>query len=275
VVGSKGGFRVPLPERVTVCKASNLKTYVHDLQGRVFFVSCVRASTDALLKARLGGQKVQRFDRLLTMETPRAGSVPALQGVFGQVIGVGGYRWLPVEELITVITGKDAANRFIGEAADSESRTLALVRGDCQTVVVPFSLFEETADGAKPDFGALSFTDYGHTVVLGEYEASADAILYEIDEEYRRKLNKERQNSEKSFGTSLRRLRIQRRLRRSDFAPLAEKSIARIERNEIGKPHGQSLKIIAQRLGIHVEQIEIYCYYSPIGARTPDPFSLL
>ena len=84
--------------------------------------------------------------------------------------------------------------------------------------------------------------------------ASSDAILYEIDEEYRRKLNKDRQSSEKSFGASLRRLRIQRRLRRSDFAPLAEKSIARIERNEVGKPHGQSLKIIAQRLGVAVDQ---------------------
>ena len=86
------------------------------------------------------------------------------------------------------------------------------MRGDRQTVVVPFSFFEETADGVKPDFSALSFTDYGHTVALGEYEAAADAILYEIDVDYRRKLNKERQNSERSFGASLRRLRIQKRL---------------------------------------------------------------
>jgi hypothetical protein len=47
------------------------------------------------------------------MERPRINSVPALQGVFAQVIGVGGYRWLPVEELITVITGENAGDRFI------------------------------------------------------------------------------------------------------------------------------------------------------------------
>ncbi len=132
------------------------------------------------------------------------------------------------------------------------------MRGDRQTVVVPFSLFEETADGVKPDFGALSFTDYGHTVALGEYEASADAILYEIDTEYRRKLNKERQKCERSFGASLRRLRIQKRLNRNDFAPLAAKTIARIERNEIEKPHGKSLDTIAHRLGVPVDQIETY-----------------
>ncbi len=70
------------------------------------------------------------------------------------MIGLGGYQWLPVEELIKVITGKDAVDRFIGGAADSESKTLlVLVRGDRQTVVVPFSLFDATADGVKPDFG--------------------------------------------------------------------------------------------------------------------------
>ena len=159
VIGSKGRFHVPLPDRVTVCKASDLKT-CDDLQGRIFFVSCVRASTDALLKARLGAPKVQRFDRLLTMETPRAGSVPAALGVFGQVIGIGDYRWLPVEELIAVVTGKDAVQPFYWRRLlIRRAGTLALMRGDFQTVIVPFSMFEETADGAKPDFGDLSFTD--------------------------------------------------------------------------------------------------------------------
>ena len=60
------------------------------------------------------------------MEPPRTESVPALLGVFGKVIGLGGYRWLPVEDLIKAITGKDAVDRFIGGAADSECRTLAL-----------------------------------------------------------------------------------------------------------------------------------------------------
>ncbi len=258
VVGSKRAFRGIVPERVTFCGVSGLKTCIHGGWRKVIFVSCGRASTDALLKARLDAPTRGHFDQLLTMEPPRMESLPALQGVFGKVIGLGGCRWLPLEELIKVITGKGAANRFIGGAADSESRTLALVRGDRQTVVMPFSLFEETADGVRPDFGALSFTDYGHTVKLGEYEASTDAILYEIDADYRRMLNRDRHKSERSFGASLRRLRLQRRLKRSDFAPLAAKTIARIERNEIEKPHGKSLEIIAHRLGVPVDQIETY-----------------
>ncbi len=258
VIGATGKFRDPLPEGVTFCRESDLKSCVQDARSGAVFVCCGSGSTDALLKARLKAQMGRRFDHLLTMEPPRTESVPALLGVFGKVIGLGGYRWLPLEELIKVITGKDAVNRFIGGAADSESRTLAFVRGDRQTVVVPFSLFKETADGVKPDFGALSFTDYGHTVALGEYEAAADAILYEIDTDYRRKLNKERQKSERSFGASLRRLRIQKRLTRNDFAPLAAKTIARIERNEIEKPHSKSLDTIAHRLDVPVDQIETY-----------------
>ena len=119
-------------------------------------------------------------------------------------------------------------------------------------------MFEETGNGVRPDFDALSFTDFGHTVTLGEYEASADAILYEIDADYRRILNRARQKNERSFGASLRRLRLQKRLKRSDFAPLAAKTIARIERNEIARPHGKSLEIIAQRIGVPVDDIETY-----------------
>jgi hypothetical protein len=258
VVGSKAKILGPLPEKVTFCKAADLKTCVADIGGRTVFVSCAGASTDALLRARLGAHTERRFDQLLTMKPARSGSIEALLGMFGKVIGVGGGRWLPLEELIKVITATDAVNRFIGGTADPRNKTLALVRGDGQTVVVPFSMFEATGNGVKPDFNALTFTDYGHTVGLGEYEASADAILYEIDETYRRKLNKERQKSDRSFGASLRRLRLQKRLNRSDFAPLAAKTIARIERNEIDKPHGKSMDVIAQRLGVAVDQIETY-----------------
>ena len=37
-----------------------------------------------------------------------------------------------------------------------------------------------------------------------------------------------------------------------------EACIARIERNEIDKPHGKSMDVIAQRLGVAVDQIETY-----------------
>jgi hypothetical protein len=71
-----------------------------------------------------------------------------------------------------------------------------------------------------------------------------------------RRLNQERRQTERSFGASLRRLRKQRRLRRDDFSPVSSKEIARIERNEVGKPHSRTMRVIADRLGVRPEEIE-------------------
>ena len=57
---------------------------------------------------------------------------------------------------------------------------------------------------------------------------------------------------------SLFRLRQQRRLKRTDFAPLTAKTIARIERNEVAKPHGTTLNAIAKRLRIAPDEIADY-----------------
>ena len=124
--------------------------------------------------------------------------------------------------------------------------------------IVPLKPSTDSGDATRPDFAQLGFTDYGRTVVLGDYEASADAILYELDPDYRRKLNKQRRLDERSFGASLRRLRLQRRLRRSDFKPISSKTIARIERNEVEKPHHDTLQVLGTRLGVRPDEIESY-----------------
>jgi hypothetical protein len=95
-------------------------------------------------------------------------------------------------------------------------------------------------------------------VRFGKYEATADAIFYECDPDYRKRLRKKMQAEEKTFGASLRRLRIMRGLRQSDFAPLPAKTIARIERGEVEKPHGTTLDRIADRLGVAPKEIESY-----------------
>lgn len=105
---------------------------------------------------------------------------------------------------------------------------------------------------------SIEFSDYGHTVVLGHYEASTDAILYESDPGYRRTLQGKRLEQDRSFGAALRRLRKQRGLRQSDFDALAAKTIARIERNEVEKPHRETLKLIADRLGVEPDDIATY-----------------
>jgi hypothetical protein len=240
-----------------ICRSAELSALVYEASKKRLFVSANRNATENLLKAGLRLPHRGPKSELLTLEPPRPESVPALSGLFERVIGASsGYSWLPVEELMTVVSGKDASDRFIGGAPDQQGETLALVRGNRATLVVPFSYFTESGDGTKPDFCKLSFADYGLTVALGAYEASSDGILYEFDAAYRQKLNKERRQNERTFGAALRRLRLQRGLKQGDFAPLTAKTIARIERSQVEKPHGKTLQTIAQRLGVHADQIE-------------------
>jgi hypothetical protein len=218
--------------------------------------------TDLLLRSLLEIKpRRPKGESILTIEPARPESLPTLRGLFESVVGDSpNYKWLPYEELLEVLINSDLdlSEHFLAAAADPVTKTVSLIRGDRRVLVVPFSLFEPSGNGVKPDFSKLGMTDFGRTVSLGDYEASADAILYEIDPDYRRKTYRERQAAERSFGASLRRLRKQKKLRRTDFAPLAAKTIARIERNEITKPHGKTLEVLGQRLGVRAEDIEAY-----------------
>ena len=102
-------------------------------------------------------------------------------------------------------------------------------------------------------------TDFGQTVRLGRYEAAADAILYEFDPDYRRRISRVRKQSERTFGASLRRLRKQRGLRREDFEPdVTGKTIARIEQGVVLKLHQKTLDVIARRLRVTPDEIGSY-----------------
>jgi hypothetical protein len=247
-----------LPPGMKACRLGDLSAFIHDAPKKTVCIAGRRNATEAILKVSLRAPQT-RMAELLTLEPPRSESVPVLLGIFDRVVGAAnGHAWLPMEQLLTVVVAGDATDRFIAGAVDSVSRTVALVRGDRSTVLVPFSYFHPAGDGAKPDFKQLALNDYGNTIRLGDYEASADGILYEHDADYRRRAGKARRDNEQSFGASLRRLRIQRRLRRSDFPEISTKTIARIERNEISKPRGKTLEALAARLGVGRGDIETY-----------------
>ncbi len=101
----------------------------------------------------------------------------------------------------------------------------------------------------------LAVTDFGQTIRLGRQEAATDAILYEFDGEYRRRAKRRQPEAARSLGGALRRLRLQKGLRQSDFPGLTAKEIARIERGEVKKPHQRTLAAIAKRIGVPAEEI--------------------
>jgi DNA-binding Xre family transcriptional regulator len=167
---------------------------------------------------------------------------------------------LPPEELAEVLAAPNKADLFIGGIVDDDSKTLTLWRGDLTTLTVPFTAFPTSGDGITPDFSAFAVIDYGHTIRLGAYEAATEALLYEYDPLYRRRIARERRKEDRSFGAALRRLRKQRGVRRADFAPLSAKTIARIEQGKVDPDHlrPSTFDIIAKRLAVEPGDIKTY-----------------
>lgn len=257
-----------IPQRVrdrgvVLCQSrEDIVKTVRRATHRSVWISFKQSMTDDLLrKMRMFQHRRGRIYGLVTIESPRPKSIPGLTSHFRRLVGTApDSTFLPLEELLDVLSAPthEAAGLFIAGVADLESETLALTRGNFRTITAPFSMFQPSQKGTQPDFHRMSLTDYGHTVRLGEYEASSGAILYEVDPEYRRKIRKEQLAEDRTFGASLRRLRIQKKLSRNDFAPLAAKTIARIERNEVKKLHEETLQIIADRLEVEPKEIETY-----------------
>ena len=222
-------------------------------------------STDELLRAisseRGASQNCRgRLGDLLMLQPPRERTLPILHGSFGRVIGEArSFRTLPPDQLAEVLSAREdqARELFIGGAVDPESGTLALVRGDLDRVIVPLSIFRPSGT-SKPDFRRFELDDHGHAIRFGGYEAAAEFVLYEVDPEYRRRVNAKRRDEERGFGPSLRRLRIQRGLSRDDFPGVSAKTIARIERGEVERPHGRTLRVIAEVLDVEPGEIEGY-----------------
>lgn len=182
-----------------------------------------------------------------------------LHAHFRFVVSVGnGVRLLPIPELIEVLGSDHRSDLFIGGVVMPTRSEILLYRGNLEPITVPLSWFGTRTGSADPDISRFEVADYGQTIRLGDYEASTDAILYEFDEDYRRRAKKRRAEEDQSIGGAIRRLRLQKGLRQSDFPGVTAKEIARIESGKVRKPHSDTLRKIADRTGVPADQIETY-----------------
>ena len=135
---------------------------------------------------------------------------------------------------------------------------LILMRGNLESLLVPFNWFRTRPGGPKPNFKDFEIIDHGQTVRLGKYEVSVDSILYDFDPKYRAKTKENALNLDDSFGGAVRRLRLFRGLNRDDFKPLTANTIACIERNEIENFSVRTLTVLAKKLKVKPEEISTY-----------------
>lgn len=185
--------------------------------------------------------------------------IPALTSCFRTIAFAPDGGFIPAEELAEVLKALNRSDLFIGGSVDRATETITFFRGDLKPITVPLAAFRKSGAGAEPDFDAFSVIDSGQTVRLGHYEAAVDAILYENDPAYRRRISKKRLQEDRSFGAALRRLRKQRGLRREDFAPeLSAKTISRIEQGRVKRIRQKTLKILAARLAVDPLEIATF-----------------
>jgi hypothetical protein len=209
---------------------------------------------------KLGGlqRKVPSLGKLFLLETSNLDVLSTAANVFPRVYWSDSPKHrLPLVQIVKVVMAPDARDRIISGRVDLQTKMLKLVRGDFSSLLVPLSIFKPAGDGVVPDPTDFEVIDFGHAIRLGQYESAADAIFYEVDPEYRKRLREKRRAEEQTFGASLRRLRLQRGLRQSDFG-FPQRTIARIESGVVAKPHPATVRQIADCLGVQPDEIETF-----------------
>ena len=196
------------------------------------------------------------FDRVVFALTPPSAAPPACADSSPEASAIHAY--LPPAEIAAVLTEAHPGDYVIGGMVDPTDRIVVLYRGTLEPLVVPYAFFQPTGNGVCPQFEAFGIADHGQSVRFGEYEASVDAVLYACDADYRRRTKRAERTEGTSFGSAFRRLRLLKGLHQHDFAPVAERTIRRIEQDQIQRVHGATRERIEACLGVPYEEIGTY-----------------
>lgn len=194
----------------------------------------------------------------LSRYLPMASSLPSLAEQFDPLAYAARENCLPWKELQHALQAPNRGDLVVAGLVDEKLRTVTLWRGNLRPLVLPWSAFRSTGPGPKPDFGRFRVVDHGQTVCLGAFEAATDALLYEFDPDFRRRTQARLAATERGLGPSLRRLRKQRGLAQSDFAPLAARTVARIELGQVTRVQAGTLKRLADKLGVAPEELDSF-----------------
>jgi hypothetical protein len=212
----------------------------------------VVSSTAAFVRDFPAGPVKPLHDRLLLLSHIAPSTLDYVERVFQSVVVAD-----PDPGLADILRAENRDELFVAASYDPIGERVILHRGSLETLAIPLSWFASTATGVMPD-PIVRIIDHGQTVALGEYQASADAILYEFDSAYRARAKKRAINVDKSFGGSFRRLRLQRGFARAAFEPaVSAKTIARIERNEV-HPRGATLATLAKKLQVKPTEVVLF-----------------
>ena len=215
-------------------------------------------ATSAQFSERFGPTDRLGRDRLLVMDELDPSLHEYLTSLFADVISGPSPSFLSINEIRDALLAPHFADLAVGVLVSEPRKAIVIVRANLERRVVPWAWFRPSGDGTLPHFGDVEVIDSGLAIRLGSYEASMDAILYEFDRDYRARDRRRQVATDVSFGASLRRLRIQRGVSRDGFPGISGKEIGRIERGDVVRPHGATIRVIADTLGVEPAEIETY-----------------
>jgi hypothetical protein len=145
--------------------------------------------------------------------------------------------------------------RFIGAVPDSALAAITIFRADLSAMCIPAHWFEQSGDNHSVDINNLKIEEDGAVIKIGPRRWQSHQIISAFDVNFRRNMRRLELTQNDSLGGLIRRTRKDRRLGRGEFPGIDAKTIARIERNEIMRPQRETLRLIAQTLGLPVEQL--------------------
>ncbi|MEM7180477.1 MAG: helix-turn-helix transcriptional regulator [Spirochaetota bacterium] len=208
--------------------------------------------------ARKQGSKLllQKKELSLFITEDNSHLTEELRKTFKKVVPIVGTILLPEEELLEALNAENKYELAIGAKMDEARKYVIITKGDLSTMLIPFKYIKNTSK--KIAIGKLKLIDCGQTLDFDGYEVAFDAILYDLDQEYRKRLLKKRKAEDRSFGACLKRLRVAQRLKQSNFQEITEKEIGRIERGEVKKPHQKTIQKILNVLGVDEETLLTY-----------------
>jgi hypothetical protein len=220
------------------------------------WVTVDSADLHSLMTSRVAPRKDAR---LIVLDRVDEAEHHLLTALFRHVVlGKAGLQLVDLEALPEILSAENRDELFIAGAVVPATESVLLYNGNVEPMVLPLAWFTSPEGVASVNPEDFAIEDFGQTIRLGDFEASADAILYEFDREYRRKARRRAIDSDSSLGASIRRLRLQKGLLQSSFGAIDEKTIGRIERNEIRRPRKATLEKIAAVMEVDVEELGEY-----------------
>ena len=187
---------------------------------------------------------------LVVLFCPRVEILPCLQRGMERVIYMDAAGACTAEQTLKILQAPDRHERLIGVLPDAGTATVTFWSGDLRPLVVQAPWLGQRVHAVNFSAGAWRIADGGRSVEIGSSRLAAHDILCQCDAQFRREFRRRQWAADESLGGQVRMLRRKLGLRREDFPGIDAKTVARIERHEIRRPQRETLRLIAQTLGL-------------------------